>query len=49
MGEILVTDTDYQLARDFVAERADDTFKRIENYWKMIWQGKQWLNNNVQR
>lgn len=42
-------DIDYQLARDFVAERADDTIKRIENYWKMIWQGKQLLNNDVQR
>jgi hypothetical protein len=31
-------DADYQLARDFVAQRADDTFKRIENYWHMLLQ-----------
>ncbi|WP_044747633.1 hypothetical protein [Bacillus alveayuensis] len=29
-------DADYQLARDFVAQRVDDTFKRIENYWHML-------------
>jgi hypothetical protein len=29
-------DADYQLARDFVAQRSNDTFKRIENYWHML-------------
>ncbi|WP_339210359.1 hypothetical protein NSQ41_16240 [Aeribacillus sp. FSL K6-8210] len=33
-------DIDYQLARDFVAQRADDTFNRIENYWRMLLQEK---------
>jgi len=31
-------DADYQLARDFVAQRADDTFKRIEHYWHLLLQ-----------
>ncbi|KFL15542.1 hypothetical protein GT94_17180 [Geobacillus stearothermophilus] len=42
-------DADYQLARDFVTQRSDDTFKRIENYWKMIWQGKQELHSAFRR
>lgn len=42
-------DADYQLAKDFVTQRSDDTFKRIENYWKMIWQGKQELHSAFQR
>jgi hypothetical protein len=42
-------DADYQLARDFVTQRSNDTFKRIENYWKMIWQGKQELHSAFRR
>ena len=42
-------DVDYQLARDFVTQHSDDTFKRIENYWKMIWQGKQELHSAFRR
>jgi hypothetical protein len=42
-------DADYQLAKDFVTQRSDDTFKRIENYWKMIWQGKQELHSDFRR
>lgn len=33
-------DADYQLARDFVTKRSNDTFKRIENYWQMLLQEK---------
>lgn len=29
-------DADYQLAKDFVTQRSNDTFKRIENYWHML-------------
>ncbi|NSL51888.1 hypothetical protein [Calidifontibacillus erzurumensis] len=29
-------DPDYQLTKDFVTERSNDTFKRIENYWHIL-------------
>lgn len=30
-------DRNYLFAQNFVSERAEDTFSRIEEYWKMMW------------
>ena len=37
---ILPKDADYQLAKNFVTQRSNDTFKRIEIYWQMLLQEK---------
>ncbi|MBB5149299.1 hypothetical protein [Ureibacillus thermosphaericus] len=34
-------DADYQLSREFVSQHSEETFKRIENYWKLLLQGEQ--------
>lgn len=33
-------DKDYQLAKNFIVQQSNETFKRIENYWQMLLQKK---------